>query len=73
MKLTTILPVIYGLALFSLVRLANDIPLGSNYLEHSSLFITIEIVGGDCGLLFVIFLVWTMDKFFPKADDRCIC
>lgn len=60
MKLTTILPAIYGLALFSLVRLANDIPLGSNYLEHSSLFITIEIVGVivGCYLSFSLFGRW---------------
>lgn len=45
MKLNSILPILYAAALFTVIRVANDIPIDSNYLSHSPLFIAIELTG----------------------------
>ncbi len=67
MKLNTIIPVIYGMALFAVIRLANDIMVGGNYLKHSATFIFIELAGVFIGcyvsfFLFVRFIKYSCDR-----------
>ena len=67
MKLNTIIPVIYGMALFAVIRLANDMMVGDNYLKHSATFIFIELAGVFIGcyvsfFLFVRFIKYSCDR-----------
>lgn len=48
MKRSILTPLLYGVILFLLIRLANDLPMGANYLAHSWRFIAIELAGVVC-------------------------
>ena len=55
-----LLPLLYGLTLFLLIRLAVDIPSGYNYFAHTWTFIAIEITGVIVGgyLFFYLATKW---------------
>lgn len=71
MKRKYIFPILYAAILFLVIRIANDVPNGYNYLNHTCLFMLIEILGvvGSCYLLFWLgskWVVWCLNHKCPS-------
>lgn len=59
-------PLLFASILFLLIRITNDVPTGDNYLNHSPLFISIEIFGV---IIFSYILFFLKRIFVNKVID----
>lgn len=73
-----LLPLIYAVILFLIIRVTNDIPRYDNYLTHTPWFIAVEIIGvtAACYLCFYLYRRWveicTARRICPAIEYGCV-